>query len=153
MHRAGRVLPGLFLVVDLTRQLGRLVLKLGDELKLVVQVGPLLRKLSIVHASNIRPAGLRLLRRDVARLTTVMSVTMCCMAIDPDGSEYLYVQVADDMRARCESGQWPRGHRIPGITALAAEYDVATMTIRKAKEILKAEGRLITKPGRGTYCR
>jgi GntR family transcriptional regulator len=82
-----------------------------------------------------------------------MSVTMCCVAIDSEGAEYLYMQLAADLRDRCAAGEWPRGHRIPGIPALAAEYHVAAMTVRKAVAILAGEGVLVTRPGRGTFRR
>lgn len=79
-----------------------------------------------------------------------MSVTLCCVSIDHDGADYLYEQVAGDLRRRCHE-EWGPNRRIPAILDLAVEYGVASMTIRKAIKMLAAEGLLVTRPGRGTY--
>lgn len=75
------------------------------------------------------------------------------VAIDHEGPEYLYLQLADEIRDKCSTGEYPRGHRIPSITQLAAEHDLSDRTVRQAIAVLVNEGVLITRPGKGTYCR
>jgi DNA-binding GntR family transcriptional regulator len=41
--------------------------------------------------------------------------------------------------------------RLPSILALAGEYEVSVPTVRKALEVLKAEGVVETVPGLGTF--
>ncbi|WP_067794223.1 GntR family transcriptional regulator [Actinomadura formosensis] len=60
-------------------------------------------------------------------------------------------QIADAIRARIESGDIPPGRRIPSLTELEAEYDVARDTLRKAVRILKDAGLVETVPGMGVY--
>jgi DNA-binding GntR family transcriptional regulator len=73
------------------------------------------------------------------------------VAINHDGSEYLYLQLADVIRSKCSSGEWPPDTRIPSITEMMAEYDLSDRTVRQAIAKLVDEGILITRPGRGTY--
>jgi DNA-binding GntR family transcriptional regulator len=60
-------------------------------------------------------------------------------------------QMADALRTRIDSGEWPPGQRLPGETTLAQTYDVARGTVRAALDILRAEGRVVTFTGRGTF--
>lgn len=65
----------------------------------------------------------------------------------------LYAQVADAMRERIVKGAWPIGTRIPTLPELAAEFDVALVTVRQAVQLLKRERLLEPEQGRGTYVR
>ncbi len=71
--------------------------------------------------------------------------------IDFGAPEPLYRQVADLLRQRIESGEYPPRTAIPSIVKLTAELGVAEVTVRKALDMLKREGLLITTPGRGTF--
>jgi len=75
------------------------------------------------------------------------------VGINRDGADYLYVQLANALRRKIESGELPRGSRIPSLDDLTAEYDVAEMTVRRAIRLLIAEGLIETRPGRGTFVR
>jgi GntR family transcriptional regulator len=66
-------------------------------------------------------------------------------------SSPLYTQVADVMRERISKGVWPMGHRIPALDALCEEFDVASITVRQAIQLLKNEGLLSPEQGRGTF--
>lgn len=68
-------------------------------------------------------------------------------------SSPLYTQVADVMRQRISKGAWPMGHRIPSLNDLTAEFDVASITVRQAIQLLKNEGLLSPEQGRGTFVR
>ena len=57
-----------------------------------------------------------------------------------DAAEFIYVQVADDIVARVERGEFVRGARLPSEADLAVEYGVAKMTVRRALDVLRAWG-------------
>lgn len=69
---------------------------------------------------------------------------------DWDAGEYVYVQLADDLAAKIESGDYPAGSRLPGEAELAERYEVAKMTVRRALEVLRERGMVGTLHGRGT---
>lgn len=60
-----------------------------------------------------------------------------------------YQRIADDLKAAIELGQYGPGDRLPGESALAAQYEVATLTARQALKILRTEGLVETKRGAG----
>jgi len=72
---------------------------------------------------------------------------------DPDHGEpaYLYARVADHLEARISAGDLPLGARLPGERDLAAEYQVAIGTARRAVEELRQRGLAVTLPAKGTY--
>lgn len=65
----------------------------------------------------------------------------------------LYTQVADVLRQRIVKDVWPVGGRIPTLPSLAAEFAVASITVRQAIQLLKSEGLLSPEQGRGTFVR
>lgn len=73
------------------------------------------------------------------------------MVIDHGGPEYLYLQLATLLRERIRSGEMPPRSRVPSLTALAAEHNLADMTVRRALRMLIDEGLIETRPGRGTF--
>jgi DNA-binding GntR family transcriptional regulator len=60
-------------------------------------------------------------------------------------------QIAGDIRAKIESGEYAPDVALPSITRLAELYGVATGTIQKALRTLKAEGVVETVPAYGTF--
>jgi GntR family transcriptional regulator len=62
-----------------------------------------------------------------------------------------YAQLADLMRQRIARGTWPRGHRLPSLEVLMAEFGVARVTVRQAVEVLAREGLVSPQQGRGTF--
>ena len=75
------------------------------------------------------------------------------MTIRRGAADYLYVQLAAIIRARIASGDLASGAKLPTLVELAAEYDVAEMTARKALRVLVDEGLIETRPGRGGFVR
>jgi GntR family transcriptional regulator len=73
------------------------------------------------------------------------------MTIDREGMKAPYQQLADILRARIESGEIPPGRRIPSMMELEAEFGLARNTIKKAYDLLKAEGLVQMAPGRGLF--
>lgn len=70
---------------------------------------------------------------------------------DPNGPELVYVLVADHIEERIRSGALPPGSRLPAERALAEEYGVAYMTIRRATAELRKRQLIRTIHGKGTY--
>ncbi|MFE9495969.1 GntR family transcriptional regulator [Streptomyces collinus] len=62
-------------------------------------------------------------------------------------------QIADDLRARIDEGEFGPGARLPGEPALVREYGVAKMTANGALKLLVSEGVAVSRPGSGTYVR
>jgi GntR family transcriptional regulator len=71
--------------------------------------------------------------------------------IDPSGPELIYVQVADRITAQIESGQFAPGARLPAERDLAAELGVSYDSVRRAMELLRERGLIVTVHGRGTF--
>jgi GntR family transcriptional regulator len=70
--------------------------------------------------------------------------------IDPIGSpEYTYVQVANAIKARIKAGEIT--HRLPAERALARELGVAYQTLRSGMDVLRGDGVIVTRQGRGTF--
>lgn len=65
----------------------------------------------------------------------------------------LYRQIADDLRARIESGELPPGATLPTQQELAAQYGVARMTARQAITALVNEGLVASQQGKGVTVR
>jgi DNA-binding GntR family transcriptional regulator len=72
---------------------------------------------------------------------------------DPAHGEpaYLYVRMADHLEVRINAGDLPLGARLPGERDLAAEYQVAVGTARRAVEELRQRGLAVTLPAKGTF--
>ena len=64
---------------------------------------------------------------------------------------YIYVRMADHLEARIEAGDLAPGTRLPGERDLAAEYNVAVGTARRAVEELRQRGLAVTLPAKGTF--
>jgi GntR family transcriptional regulator len=71
--------------------------------------------------------------------------------IDPDGPTPLYVQVADAIQARIESGELVADRPIPSENQLVQEYGIARGTARKSIQLLRERGLVVTVVGRGTF--
>jgi GntR family transcriptional regulator len=72
-------------------------------------------------------------------------------AIDLNAPKHVYVQVADHITARIESGDLAPGARLRSERDLATDYGVSYDTIRRATALLRERGLIITVIGRGTY--
>lgn len=64
-----------------------------------------------------------------------------------------YRQIADDLRARMEAGEYPPASRLPSKAELMESYGVALATVNAAIGVLRDEGRLETEQGKGTFAR
>jgi DNA-binding GntR family transcriptional regulator len=73
------------------------------------------------------------------------------VTVDHDAPEPLYVQLAVILREQISSGALPSRSRLPTLSELAAEHELAVTTVQKALGVLKDEGLIFTYPGRGMY--
>lgn len=69
--------------------------------------------------------------------------------ISEDDPRPAYVQLADILRTRVQSGAYTG--RLPSERDLQQEFGTAPMTVRKAVRLLAEEGLVRTVPGRGTF--
>lgn len=63
----------------------------------------------------------------------------------------LPVQVAADIEADIDVGRLAPDTRLPSEMELSAQYGVARVSIRRAIEVLRERGKVVTVHGRGTY--
>ena len=63
----------------------------------------------------------------------------------------LYLQISEQIRRRIATGDWPPGHELPSIRALAADTKVSVITVKRAYSDLEREGVIVTRQGRGTF--
>jgi GntR family transcriptional regulator len=68
-------------------------------------------------------------------------------------SDLRYMRVAADITARIDSGELAPGTRLRSERDLAAHYEVAYHTIRRAIEVLRERGLIVSIHGRGTFVR
>jgi GntR family transcriptional regulator len=62
-----------------------------------------------------------------------------------------YEKVADDLRRKIESGEYPPGSRLPTRAELGKMYDASDTVIDKAMMILRMAGLTESLPGVGVY--
>lgn len=72
-------------------------------------------------------------------------------AIDLGGRDYRYDQLAAIIRRRIWSGELAPGRPVPSKKTLLQEYDISTRTVDTAMGILKEEGLIETRIGKGLY--
>src|ERR1700761_113651 len=63
----------------------------------------------------------------------------------------MYQEIADLLRGRIESGEFPPAERLPTEADLQIEYSASRNTIRDAIKQLTTLGLVETKPGQGTF--
>ena len=77
---------------------------------------------------------------------------MCTVrdVIEYDPTRPKWAQIADAIRARIESGEYPPRHHLSEVQ-LELEFGVARATIRKATKSLRDDGLITTTPGMGSF--
>lgn len=73
--------------------------------------------------------------------------------LDPDDARPPFQQVAAVLKAAIVTGKLQPGDRLPSYTELATQYGVAVMTAQKAVGVLRDEGLVISRQGKGSYVR
>ncbi|MFF5174773.1 GntR family transcriptional regulator [Micromonospora sp. NPDC000089] len=75
------------------------------------------------------------------------------MTIDPRSHTPVYVQLADLLRGRIESGELAAGAPVGSETRLVQEYGIGRDAVRMAISILRSEGLVTTSRSQGTRVR
>ncbi|HZR53408.1 MAG TPA: winged helix-turn-helix domain-containing protein [Streptosporangiaceae bacterium] len=73
--------------------------------------------------------------------------------INRDGAAPPYLQLANLLEEQIRSGKLAPGARVPSITTLSQDYDVAKNTARRALGVLRERGLVDVTPGWGTFVR
>jgi GntR family transcriptional regulator len=71
--------------------------------------------------------------------------------VDPQSATPVYVQVAEILRSRIESGELLPDRPVPSESQLQQELGIARGTARKAIVLLREQGLVVTVRGRGSY--
>jgi DNA-binding LacI/PurR family transcriptional regulator len=66
-------------------------------------------------------------------------------------NEFLYKQVYDGIREKILDGKFPKESKLPSEEEFCGEYEVSTITVKKAMDLLVEEGLVRRVPGKGTY--
>jgi len=66
-----------------------------------------------------------------------------------DPTLYKWEQMAMILRDRIRTGAYPVGYILSEVQ-IGVEFNAARMTIRKVMQVLRDEGLIITKPGKGS---
>ncbi|GAA2738835.1 GntR family transcriptional regulator [Actinocorallia aurantiaca] len=64
-----------------------------------------------------------------------------------------FQEIAEEIRQQIDAGRWSAGHRLPSEAALVARFGVARATVRRAFEVLEAEGIVEAVSGKGRFVR
>ncbi len=70
---------------------------------------------------------------------------------DAVGVAYVYAAVAEHITARIAAGELTPGARLPGERELGQQYGVALGTVRRALDVLRERGLVVTLPAKGTF--
>ncbi|MFJ8144699.1 GntR family transcriptional regulator [Streptomyces sp. NPDC096048] len=65
----------------------------------------------------------------------------------------LYLQVAEALRARIESGELPPGTRLPSVAEISAEHGCSNSVATRAYRLLVDDGLVVSRHGAGHYVR
>lgn len=71
----------------------------------------------------------------------------------PTDARPLQVRVADDLRMAIEAGRLAPGEKLPTLDELAESNLCSLAVIRRAMELLRQQGLVVTHPGKGTFVR
>jgi DNA-binding GntR family transcriptional regulator len=66
-------------------------------------------------------------------------------------ADLVYVQIADDITTRINSGELRPGARLLSERALAGYYSHSYQSVRRAMEVLRERRLIVTIHGRGTF--
>ncbi|MFJ9517826.1 GntR family transcriptional regulator [Kitasatospora sp. NPDC101801] len=75
------------------------------------------------------------------------------MSLDPDDLRPPYVQLSTQLRAAILTKKYLPGEQLPSGPALMKHYGVAKATVGRAIDLLREEGLIVTRPGKGSFVR
>ncbi|MHC8421724.1 GntR family transcriptional regulator [Streptomyces sp. NB004] len=71
--------------------------------------------------------------------------------INPDSPLYVYEQLAAIIERKIRSGEYRPGTRLPGELTMTHDYKVGPGTVRRALDLLRDRGLVITVRARGSF--
>ncbi|GLY63661.1 GntR family transcriptional regulator [Amycolatopsis taiwanensis] len=74
-------------------------------------------------------------------------------SLDPDDPRAPYLQVAGGLRAAIQAGEYGPGAQLPTYQELADSWGVAINTAKSAVTLLRDEGLVVTRHGKGSFVR
>lgn len=75
------------------------------------------------------------------------------MTVDPTADRAVFRQLADVLRDQIGTGDLPAGSVLPSEATLCQMHGVSRVSVRRAVALLRAEGLVVTVPGRGSFVR
>lgn len=63
----------------------------------------------------------------------------------------IYVQIVADIRAQIADGRLQPGDRLPSVAELRVQYNCSTTAVRNAMLVLRADGLVEGRQGKGVY--
>lgn len=78
---------------------------------------------------------------------------LAMIQVDRRGYRPAYLQLAEELRNRIQSGVYPPGGAVPSEAQLVQETGLGRNTVRAALEVLVSEGLLLKRRGRSTVVR
>jgi DNA-binding GntR family transcriptional regulator len=73
--------------------------------------------------------------------------------VDLDDPRPAYLQIAAWLRDRIRDGTYQPGDRLPSASALCDRFQVARETVRRALDLLHADGTVVRRQGAGIFVR
>ena len=71
----------------------------------------------------------------------------------PTDARALQVRIADDIRQKIQTGAYAPGSQLPTYDELATEYQCSIAAVRRAVELLRQQGLVVTVQGKGSFVR
>jgi GntR family transcriptional regulator len=73
------------------------------------------------------------------------------LAISHADRRPMYLQIMEQIRHRVAVGDWPPGHELPSIRALAVATKVSVITVKRAYLELERARVIVTRQGKGSF--
>jgi DNA-binding GntR family transcriptional regulator len=73
------------------------------------------------------------------------------MTVDTNDPRPAYAQVAEHLRSSIRAGHFAPGEKLPAGRELASQYGVAMMTVKRALDVLRSDGLVVSQQGRGVF--
>lgn len=65
----------------------------------------------------------------------------------------LQVRLSDDIRIKIETGEYTPGQKLPTLREIADEYACSIASVRKAVDLLRQQGLVVSRQGKGSFVR
>jgi DNA-binding GntR family transcriptional regulator len=73
------------------------------------------------------------------------------VGVDHESAVPVYRQVAAILAGRIERGELAPGRPVPSESMLMGQYGISRDTVRKAMDVLRSDGLIVTVQGKGSF--